>query len=224
MRRNGDRNVRGGDRRLSDRGFGVNREGDRGGTPPPFTAFTNTYDTEGGVTETIPYAAHQMVIEAWGGGGGGSRSATLAQIRGGNSGSYGKTTIALNGGHWGLTMNVTVGNHGTGRTGSTGNGLAGTGSKVLSGTFTMPAGLITNGGPGGVNNTNGTAAAAGTGGDVNTAGNTTNNSTGAGAPNGGGDATPNSVGTTPGGGGSGGNAINVNGSDGAKGRVRFSYT
>lgn len=223
MKRDGDRNVRGGDRRLSDRGIGVNREGDRGGSPPPFTALTNTYDTEGAGTETIPYAAHQVVIEAWGAGGGGSRTATVGQMRGGNSGGYGKKTFSLNGGHWGKTISFTVGTHGSGRTGSTGNGTNGTGSTVQSGTFSMTT-LTTNGGPGGVNNTNGTAAAAGTGGDTNTAGNTTNNANGAGAPNGGGDVTPNAAGSTPGGGGTGGNAINVNGSDGAKGRVKFSYT
>lgn len=224
MRKDGDRNVRGGDRRLSDRSLGINREGDRGGTPPLFTPITNTYDTEGAGTETIPYAAHSLTIKAWGAGGGGSRTATTGQMRGGNSGGYGDKTFSLNNSHWGLTVGFTVGTHGTGRTGSTGNGTNGTGSTVgASGTFTMTQ-LVTNGGPGGVNNTNGTAAAAGTGGDTNTAGNTTNNGTGAGAPNGGGNATPNSVGTTPGGGGSGGNAININGSDGANGRVQFVYT
>lgn len=227
MRKNGDRNVRGGDRRLSDRGFGVNREGDRGGSLPAgsgFSPITRTYDTEGAALETIPAGgAVQVVIEVWAGGGGGSRSNFSPDIVGGGSSGYGKKTIALQGSDAGKTINYTVGTHGSGRTGSIGNGTNGTNSTVSSGTFTLST-ITVNAGGGGQNTLTGPGGAAGSGGDTNTAGNTAVTSTGRGAPNGGANAVPDSVGSTPGGGGSGGSAINVNGSNGAAGRVRFTYT
>jgi hypothetical protein len=150
-----------------------------------FTPFTQTYPTPGSFTETVPAGAVNVVIETWGGGGiGGNGSGTgcgIADGGGAGAGGYCRSTYSCTSGQ---TLNLVVGQ-------GTTTVLAGTGSSVTSGTFsvtTMSAGVGTKGqnatlggagGAGGtatggnVNNTpgtNGDAAGAGSGGAAGTAG------------------------------------------------------
>lgn len=195
-----------------------------------FTPSTNTYDTSGAGTETIPSGASQVVIECWGAGagGGGDNSGHTHNGGGGGSGGYVKKTHALTSADWGKTFTYAVGGYGVyGNSGV--NGTNGSPTTAANGTYSTATSLSAGGGNGGVHagvggdglqGTGGTAS----GGDVNTAGNPTSaavSQVGDGAPNGGGSTS--SVGTTPGGGGEGAFASGAAYS-GANGRVKFSYT
>ena len=126
----------------------------------------NTY------THTIPAGYSVMVIEAWGGGGGGAQ---VYEDTGGNSPSYTSSggtdpgaggycrTILTNAASLaGLTLSITVGGGGTGRGLGGGNfsALAGNTSTVSSGTATITT--MTAGGGGGGIGSGFTAAAGGT--------------------------------------------------------------
>lgn len=140
-----------------------------------FTPVTRSYTTGTSATETIPVLASSVVIEVFGAGGAGGAYFTSDGIvyyggGGGGSGGYSIKTASVVG-SGGLTMTYSVGALGT-TTGGSGN--AGTGSNVVSGTFSLTT-ISTNGGAGGTQGSGGglggAAGAAGTGGDTNSAGN-----------------------------------------------------
>jgi len=189
------------------------------------TAVTHIYTTPGTATETIPAGVTTLVIEVWGGSGGGGSGVnggfpTFTGGGGGGSGGYSRTSINVSG-QATKTMQYTVGAAGAV---SSSGGL----SQVVSGTFTLTT-MTANGGAGGGNASPGVGGTGGPGGSASggTAVNTTGNAGTAG--------TQGSPGTTgvggagvPGinyGGLSGGNggAITV-GTAGGVGAVVFSYT
>jgi len=141
-----------------------------------FTPVTNTYTTGTSATETIPVLASSVVIEVFGAGGAGGAYSTLDSIvyyggGGGGSGGYSIKTASVVG-SGGLTMTYSVGALGTT---TVGTGNAGTGSNVVSGTFSLTT-ISTNGGAGGTQvfgsgGLGGAAGASGSGGDTNSAGN-----------------------------------------------------
>src|ERR1700690_1030259 len=93
----------------------------------------HTY-TSGSGTEVIPSSVNTLVIEAWGGSGGGGYGFVVYGTQysggGGGAGGYAKTTISVTG-HGGATMTYVVGT--AGKFASSGGGQ----SSVTAGTFTM---------------------------------------------------------------------------------------
>jgi hypothetical protein len=189
-------------------------EGSFGFTSAPFSGQTDTFNTAGTFTETIPSGASQVVIEVWGasGGGGGGQSATkpFTSGGGGGSGGYSRRTIAISSGNWGKTIHTVIGASG-------GDASAGAASTLSSGTFTMTTQNANGGGGGG---TNGGGGAGGT-----SSGGTTNTSGNVGGPGGGGSGAGGAgiVGIN-GTGGSGGTGNFNSGSVGATGLAIFKYT
>lgn len=143
-----------------------------------FNPTTHTYNVAGNYAETIPTGATNLVIEVWGGDGGGGSGSYFAHQAygggGGGSGSYGRSASILVSGHSGQTIGVTVGAAGVGATYPSGIATPGGASSVQTGTFTITT-ISTNGGASGNNYTagglGGAGGAVGTGGSVNTAGN-----------------------------------------------------
>lgn len=179
-----------------------------------FSGQTNTYNTNGSFTETIPAGAVSVTIEAWGASGGGS--GVNFPGHGAGSGGYSKTILALTPADFGKTLAVTVGVKGGGGP-SSGDGTAGTLSRVASGTKTITT-MTGNGGGAG------TAAAVGAGGTAS-GGNTTNTTGNPGAASGdaGGAGIVGTNGTGAAGGASG-NGLHPAGFDGGDGLVIFKYT
>jgi hypothetical protein len=201
-----------------------------GGSVVSFTPTTRTYSSGSG-TETIPSGATQVVIEVWGAGGGGGRgrSSNATYGGGGGAGGYSKKTYTLSSGNWGTTFSYGIGAGGTASTIANG-GDAGL-SIVTNGTFPTSTSIAGEGGVGGLHGLSGGdqgAGGAATGGDVNTYGNGGSPTTyfGAASPNGGvRQDTLGAAGNVPGGGGAGGDYVgNLNGGQGASGRVKFTYT
>jgi hypothetical protein len=189
-------------------------EGSFGLTSTSFSGQTDTFNTAGTFTETIPSGASQVVIEVWGasGGGGGGQTATKPFTigGGGGSGGYSRRTIAISSGNWGKTIHTVIGASG-------GDASAGAASTLSSGTFTMTT-QNANGGGGGGTNGGGGAGGTSSGGTTNTPGNV-------GGPGGTGSSTGGAgiVGIN-GTGGSGGTGNFNSGAVGATGLAIFKYT
>jgi hypothetical protein len=87
-------------------------QGSLGLTYVPFGGQTDTYNTAGTFTETIPSGSSQVVMEVWGGsgfGGGGTYpTKPYTSGGGGGSGGYNKTTLAISSTDWGKTIDVVI--------------------------------------------------------------------------------------------------------------------
>lgn len=106
-----------------------------------FTPVLVTYTSGTSVTETAPAGATNVVVEVWGGGGGGHRgdSAPTQGFSGGAAG-YSRTSMAISGGQ---TLIYTVGPGGKGQDATA--SVNGTASTVSSGTATITT-MTANGG------------------------------------------------------------------------------
>lgn len=187
-----------------------------------FTPVTNSHNTPGAATETIPTGASSVTIEVWGGSGGGNRGtgSGCGADSGpqGGSGGYVRSVLNVAAAN-GQTINYTVGAAGASA------GGAGTGSSVSTGTFaltTMTAGGGGGGSSGGSSGTGGSAGTATGGNAANTSGNAgANGATTGGGGTGAGIAGINGSGANGGAGGIG--AANA-GHVGGPGLVIFKYT
>lgn len=188
-----------------------------------FVPVTRTYQTGGAGVETIPVGATLLVIEVWGGSGGGGMGASNPCVgldgSGGGSGGYSRSSMTVTG-FGGRTINYVSGARGV-NAGTTfgADGTAGTQSSVGSGTFSMP-GMTAGGGGGG----NGAGGAAGVGGNAGTGGNVANSAGHAGIVSGAGGAGVVGVNGTGPDGGNGKNAGILNPSNGGYGLILFKYT
>ena len=192
-----------------------------------FVAVTNTYNSTGTGTETIPAGgAAQVVIVEWGPGAGGAGGDAGGAVvgPGGASGAYVKKTIALVGSDAGKTFTYAIGLGAAGGA-ALANGSTGVASTCVNGTFGTAINLSAGPGKGGISGTGRDTGGAASGGDINTAGNGGGGilRPGLGAPLGGGDAATG-IGTSPGGGGAGGSVAGSVGQAGGPGRIVFSYT
>lgn len=185
----------------------------------------NTYISPTSGVETAPVGAANVVIEVWGGGGGGELgSANLCSGTdgdGGGSGGYSRSSYAITGLQ---TLNFFPGHGGAkGATFPSGNGNDGVDSTVTSGTLTIAAMTAPGGGGGGLQPGGGLAGTTGTGGNVaNAAGNDGGDAT---LGNSSGGAAVVGVHDTGGKGGNGGVAgVSTSGTGGTSGKVVFYYT
>jgi hypothetical protein len=210
--------------------------------PPAPAADVQTFNSAG--TWTKPAAGTMARIQVWGGGGGGGRETGTNLASGGGGGGYNETIVPLD--ILASTVSVTVAAGGVGRTGSTGEGTAGGSSSFgtlvvayggeqgynnsSSGGGTVFSGIFFKAGVGvlpeiyGGNSIlggTGNPSIYGGGGGAGSTG--TSNTTGGpsyygGSGGNGGRSTTNIDGTAPGGGG-GGRNNDLNGGNGAAGRV-----
>ena len=213
-------------------------------------AVTETFDTPGTTTWTVPAGVTIITVEAWGGGGagGGSTNAGFLTGRGGGGGgggAYASSTLTVTPGN---TLTIVVAGTASGVSGGTGS----PGDPSFAGPDTTPANalVLAAGGSGGTGNTAGGTPAGGAGGTVAASVGTTreagedggNGDTGFGIDSGAGGAgaqggaggaaitggTSNgNPGTAPGGGGGGARTSGDNGSqtggDGARGELQITY-
>ncbi|MCU0832917.1 MAG: hypothetical protein MUC77_00575 [Chromatiaceae bacterium] len=178
------------------------------GVPVAHAQVTDTFDTPGTTTWTVPTGVTSITVEAWGGGGGGggrAGSSGTATARGGGGGAYARGVLTVTPGS---TYTLTVGAGGAG-------GAAGANAGSAGGNSTFGVGPLVRaaGGSGGSAATSGAGGLGGTladsigdlrfrGGNANSGG-----GGGAGSTGEGGDTTGTTGGTgTPVGGGNGGSA------------------
>jgi hypothetical protein len=181
-------------------------------------------------------------IQVWGGGGGGSRRTDTGNTPGGAGGGYNEVTVPLS--TLGSTVSVTIGGGGAGRTGSAGSGVGGGittfgallgasggvgaptfetqtsgGSPSKEGTTTFVPGTIFTGGTGIPGNGGNATYGGGAGGGAQSVSNTNGGGSLFGGDGGnGGRSTSNINGEFPSGGG-GSRNNNLDGGNGAAGRV-----
>ena len=214
-------------------------------------AVTETFDTPGTTTWTVPAGVTSITVEAWGGGGAGGGSTNTGGFTGrggagGGGGAFASSTLTVTPGN---TLTIVVAGTASGVNGATGN----SGGPSFAGpdANSTNALVLAAGGSGGIGNTAGGTPAGGAGGTVAASVGTTreagedggNGDTGAGIESGAGGAgaqggaggaaitsgTSNgNSGTAPGGGGGGArtsrNQGNRTGGDGARGEVRITYS
>jgi hypothetical protein len=181
------------------------------------------FSTGGSGTVTIPAAATDLTVEAWGGGAGGGQGLDgRGAGGGGGAGGYCKSVLVLGGGDPGKTISYSVGPAGTGSN-NTDPGNAGGLSTVSSGTYLITA-LQATGGFGGMSDGSGNQGVGG----IATGGDTTNTpgAGGATATLPGATATTGDGGLVAGAGGDGGlpTLAGERGNTGTPGRVRFVFT
>jgi hypothetical protein len=120
-------------------------------------------------TETIPTGSSNVVIDNWGGTGGGSGGISGQAVgTGGASSGYNRSSYSTVG-HTGQTMNRSASAAGSGGAANGGTGTAGTTSTISSGTFTITT-MTANAGGGGDFNFGSTAGTASGGNVANTTG------------------------------------------------------
>jgi hypothetical protein len=203
-------------------------------------AVVNTFNSNG--TWTKPATGSMARIQVWGGGGGGSRRTDTGSTPGGGGGGYNEVTVPLS--TLGSTVSVTIGGGGAGRTGSAGAGGGGGlttfgallgasggvgaptfetqtsgGSPSKEGTTTFVPGTIFTGGTGIPGNGGNATYGGGAGGGAQSVSNTNGGGSLFGGDGGnGGRSTSNINGEFPSGGG-GSRNNNLDGGNGAAGRV-----
>ena len=176
--------------------------------------------SSGSGNESIPFGATNVIIEAWGAGGGGGRSNPYGDPSGnGGAGGFVKSSFSAVG-YNGRVLSYSVGNSGIGGGWLTGLDGAVGGNSLVTGTLSNSISIIASGGAGGTGAKNGATDGVGgaaSGGNIaNTSGSTGDVVGISGTVSG--DLSPH------GGGGAGGELPYQNGANGFSGAVVFYYT